>query len=289
MNYTIQNANLKVEISSLGAELQSIKTADGAEYLYDGSGPWNERAPILFPVVGRLRNNEYTYRGKTYTMDIHGFARKKEFTAKQESDTKVIFTLCNDEDTLTNYPFKFRFDITYELEGGTLSVKFDVKNTGKEEMYFSVGAHEAYCCPLTDDEKFEDYQIIFEKKETANRRLVEKQLFTGDSKPILVNSEALPLNYDDYAVDAIFMSDHTSRKATLIGTKSKKGVEVCFPGFPMLGIWTKPKAYAKYICIEPWYGIGDSVNHNGDLTAKEGIISMEAGKTFTLTHTIRPF
>lgn len=287
MNYTIQNANLKIEIASLGAELQSIKTADGTEYLYDGSGPWANRALILFPIVGRLKNNEYTYRGKTYTMDIHGFARDLEFTVKKESDTKITFTLCDNEETLKNYPFYFKFDIIYELKGDTLSVQFDVKNTGKEEMYFSIGAHEGYRCPLTDGEEFTDYQIIFEKKENVGRRVVDKQLFTGEITPVMKDTDTLNLNYELFTTDAIFLSGHKSRKNTLIGTKSKKGVEVCFPDFPMLGIWTRPDG--RYICIEPWYGIGDSIDHNGELTEKEGIIRMEAGKTFTCTHTIRPF
>ncbi len=287
MNYSLKNKFLTVEIASLGAELQSIKTADGTEYLYDGSGPWANRAIILFPIVGRLKNNEYTYRGKTYTLDIHGFARDMEFTVKKESDTKITFTLCDNEETLKNYPFHFQLDIIYELNGDTLSVKNDVKNTGKDEMYFSIGAHEGYRCPLMPGEDFTDYQIVFEKKENVGRRMVDKQLFTGEVTPVMTDTDTLNLNYDLFTTDAIFLSDHKSRKNTLIGKKSKKGVEVFFPDYPMLGIWTRPNG--GYICIEPWYGIGDSIYHNGELTKKEGIIRMEAGKTFTCTHTIRPF
>ena len=239
MTYTIKNNKLNVSINSYGAELNSIINNEGLHYLYEGNSTyWNFKAPILFPIVGRLRNKKYNYAGKFYEMNGHGFARISNFELTTRFETSITFTLSDNEETLKIYPFNFRLDIIYELINDILSIKNIVQNTGKDVMYFSIGAHEGYNCPLIRGEEFTDYDIIFEKNETIGSQCmnISNGLRTGETYPLLNDSNILPLKYDYFYTDAIMLINQRSRKTTLKSRKSGKGVEVCFPDFPMLGI-----------------------------------------------------
>ena len=290
MIHTISNQFLTVSVESFGAELRRIVAADGTRYLYEGDTPfWKASAPVLFPTVGKLFGGKYRYEGKEYELAGHGFARNNEFELTEHTETSMTFTLCDTPETLQRYPFRFRFDVIFTLNGDTLEVRNRVANRTEGPMYFSLGAHEGYNCPLAEGESFTDYDIIFEQPETVVSQCIDVPtgLRTGESNPLLDNSAVLPLKYDYFETDAIVLTDLKSRAATLKSRVSGRGVEVRFPDFPMLGIWQKPGA--SYICIEPWCGVCDFIGFDGDLTQKAGIMCLETGETYENIHTIRPF
>lgn len=288
MLHTISDGHLKAVISEHGAELQSV-TRDGKEYLYDGSSVWKERSPFLFPIVGRLRDEWYEYEGKRYEMGGHGFGRHKDFEYMGGEKNRAVFMLKDDEQTRACYPFSFEAYIIFVIENDILSVTYDVKNTNDGPMYFSIGAHDGYRCPMEEGESFTDYKLVFEKKENINAEgMVKPNTLVGPEGWKFLNDEnEKDLDYSFFETDAVVLLEQKSHSLTLVSKKSGRGVEVCFPGFPMLGIWTRPNA--PYLCIEPWFGVCDRYDHNHKLTEKYGIQKLEKGKCFTCTHTIRPF
>lgn len=287
MNRTIKNEKLTLTVSESGAEIQSLCDAGGFEYIYDGSGVWNKRAPILFPIVGRLKNETYTYRGKEYTLPGHGFASRMDFETVKDDGSELLFRLADSEQTRRNYPFSFELLAGFRLDGGTVSVTYTVNNTGDGEMYFSVGAHEGYRCPMAPGEQFTDYRLIFEKRETQQAAATVGPLLGLSRYPFLEDTDTVRLRYSYFVPDAVVLLGQQSHKLTLKSDISGRGVEVCFPDFPMLGIWTKPGA--PFLCIEPWCGVCDPVDSDGDITKKFGINRLEPGGSFVRTHTIRPF
>lgn len=289
MQYTIQKDGLTAVISSLGSELQSLQF-EGIEYNWQADPAiWKSHAPLLFPIVGRLKDGRYTYQGKEYAMNGHGFARACEFTVEKQSSDEIVLRLESSDTTRAIYPFEFVLLVSHRIANGMLNVTYTVQNKGSDEMLFSIGSHEGYNCPLVSGERFEDYRIVFSSNETISREEVLPPLMGTQSFPLLNNENILPLSYADYTVDAIVLIGQKSDSVRLESTKSGKGVEVTFAGWPMLGIWTDPRAKAPYICIEPWYGMGDRTSSTGKLEQKEGIQRLEAGKTFECLHTIRCF
>ena len=283
MLYVISDGKLSVTVSDRGAELQSV-VLSGHEFLYDGKGLWNRRAPILFPIVGRLQNDTYLYKGKEYRMGGHGFARDIDFVLTEKTENTVSLTLTENEETLGIYPFRFVFTVTYKVSEGKLDISYGVKNPAGEPLLYSVGAHEAYFCPMAEGKTFEDCSLVFEKEENAPAYEVAPPLLSGKTYKIFESGNVLPLRYRYFDVDAIVLKEHKSRRITL--TDGKYGVEVSFPDFPLLGIWTKPGA--NFVCIEPWCGVCDTVGVSGEFTEKEGIVTLPPHGEKTVVHTIRP-
>ena len=283
-NITISNQKLTVIISPLGAELQSI-TKDGAEYLWNGDPEiWQDRAPILFPVVGGLKNGEYNYKGKTYSLPQHGFARTCLFEVSKAEADKAVFTLFSNEETRQNYPFDFELIISYHLKESTIEVTYTVINKTEGEMFFSIGAHEGYCCPIEQHELFTDYYMEFDSPVTHNKYLIENRLILTESEEFLQNNNTFDLKHSYFETDALVFKNVNSKYLSLKSKKSKRGVKVSLEGFPFLGIWQK--SGAPYICIEPWHGIADSINAGGDIAQKEGIIKLEQSGVFECIHNI---
>jgi galactose mutarotase-like enzyme len=174
--YTIENETLKVVVRTKGAELDSIyhKTKQ-LEYLWSGDPAfWGKKSPVLFPIVGALKQETFYYQGKKFHLSRHGFAREMEFTLTRQSAGTLEFTLQSNEATLAQFPFPFRFDITYTLIKNQLEVMYTVTNTGNEDMYFSVGAHPAFKIPLVAGTGYEDYSLLFNYKENARRWPISK-------------------------------------------------------------------------------------------------------------------
>lgn len=268
----LSNDKLVVEISTLGAELQSIYNKETRlEYLWNADPQvWAKHSPVLFPTVGELKNGSYTYRGVTYNLSRHGFAREKQFTITDHSETSVTLTLVDSEETRAIYPFPFSFSIQYTLDGNRLYTIYTVKNTGDEYLYFSVGGHPAFKVPLTGDVSFEDYYLSFSQVENAERYpLSSGGLIETASVPFFENAERLPLKPELFYEDALVFKDLQSKSITLRSDCSPNGLIFYSEGFPYLGIWNKKDA--DFLCIEPWCGIADSVAADGDITSKEGI------------------
>lgn len=280
----IKSEKLTVGIDSKGSELMYIKGKDGTDFLWNGDPEvWSFRAPILFPICGGLKDDTYTYNGKSYTLPKHGFARRSEFSGRQIDDTKAEFVLESNSETLKNFPFKHRLKITFELMGNELKITNSVENLSSDEMYFSIGSHEALYCP----EGIEEYEVRFPGKQTLDSYLIDGNLLLDETVRILDNEDCLPLQYDYFSVDALVFKDIIFNKAMLVHKNSTKRVSVEFDGAGYFLLWTKPGA--KYICLEPWHGIQDSIHSDGEIAHKEGIIKLPKGETFTAVHTISCF
>ncbi len=262
---SISNSELTAQIKHLGAELCSLKNNSDVEYIWEGNPDfWGKHSPILFPIVGTLKNNSFTYNQKEYTLSRHGFARDMEFELIEKLNNKAIFSLKSSEDTLKLYPFEFELQIIYTLEAKKLIIDYKVENKSKVTMPFSIGAHPAFS--LTGD--FENYSIEFEKEETLDYFLLENDLVSNTTQKLKTERKQIALNYELFANDALIFKTIES-KSLVILKKSNPILKVRFEDFPNLGIWTKIDA--TFICIEPWFGYSDTIEKSGNLFEKEGI------------------
>jgi len=285
MLYFLQSDKYEVGVESLGAELQHfIKQDEKLELIWQADpAVWTGHAPNLFPIVGELPRQQYTYNGKTYQMARHGFARRKEFKLVEEQQDKLVFELTQDDETLQQYPFKFRLLVAYKLEGNSLSVTYLVTNTDDHTSYFSLGAHPGFSVPLYAGEQYEDYYIEFEKEETLSRHLLSPEgLLSGDTERVLTQQQVLPLRHEYFEKDALVFKRLRSEKVTLASQTNPRRIEITFQGFPYLGIWAKPGP-SRYVCIEPWCGVAGRAGGALDIKEKEGINELRPEATFERT------
>ncbi len=283
--YLLENDLLKVEIASLGAELQSIyaKKRD-LEFMWDAGPAWPKKSPVLFPIVGGLKDKTYYYQGKPYHLNRHGFAREMEFSVTDQSSAAVCFTLHPTEKLFDIYPFKFRFDVIYSLRENQLSVTYRVVNKGNadEKLYFSVGGHPAFKLPAMPGTGYSDYKLIFNKTENTGRWPITPDGLIADGPvTILNNSNELRLAKELFFTDAIVLKNLKSSKVKLNCDNSGDLFEFDFTGFPYLGVWAAKNA--DFVCIEHWCGIADSVHSNQQITDKEGINVLESTEQFERT------
>ncbi len=275
---TLKNDQLTVTISTLGAEIQSITDANGIERLWEGdSAVWGGRAPVLFPFAGGLKDDYCLYEGKRYEMPKHGFARLKEFVVEESSATQATLLL---DEKMPVYPFDYAFRVRFTLEGSALKVDYITENTGDGELYFGVGAHEAYACP----EGIEAYRLVFDEIETLRTSALIGSQIAYDAVTVLENSRELPLKQEYFAIDALVFLGVQSRGVILKSDLHPRTVRVDFPGHDYLLVWTKPNA--KYICIEPWTNPPEFVDSDHQLTHKPGMTRLLAHESKTFTHTI---
>ena len=285
MEYTIQNDYLTVSISDMGAELMSIKSKDGCEYLWQGDSKyWSGRAPIMFPICGRLFGGEYTYLGKTYTLPNHGFARKSLFALKSASLSFVTLELTSNEETKKVYPFDFVLDVTFSLKDNSLNVKYEVKNTDDKEIIFSIGGHPAFNVPLDKGLSFEDFYVEFNKRCNAVRVDFSPTCFlTHNDKPYNPKgTKRIDLRHDLFDDDAIFLYN-VSKEITLASDKSQRSVTMSFDGMKYIGLWHAVKTDAPYVCIEPW----TSVPATDDLLTKEEMVHLPIGYTYKNSYSVK--
>ncbi|KAF2082178.1 aldose 1-epimerase family protein [Flavobacterium sharifuzzamanii] len=280
MTTTISNSILKASIKHAGAELFSIKNNQNDEYIWEGNPDfWGKHSPVLFPIVGTLKNNTYTINEKEYHLPRHGFARDMDFELIEKTENKAIFSLKSSEETLQKYPFEFELQLIYTLIENALELEYKVINNGKEKMPFSIGAHPAIALP----DNFEDYAFQFEKEENLKYYLLENDLISSKTKVLETKYNLVPLNYELFKNDALIFKTLESKSLTILNN-SKPYVKVSYNDFPSLGIWTKENA--PFICIEPWLGYSDTDENSGDLYEKEGILVLDEKKTFSAKFSI---
>lgn len=249
---------------------------------------WAKTSPVLFPIVGQLKENTYRYNGKTYRLPRHGFARDKEFVVAQHDQDALTFSLRSNAETLAVYPFRFAFSVGYALHHNELTVTYNVQNEGKEEMYFSVGGHPAFKLPLVDGTAYNDYRLVFNKTETAGRWPISKEgLIETTAEPLLSNANVLPLSKALFQNDAVVLKRLQSDAVLLTSEKTPHGLQFSFPGFSFLGLWATPGA--DFLCIEPWCGLADSTDADGQLAHKEGINKLPPLQTFSVAWQVRFF
>jgi galactose mutarotase-like enzyme len=284
MEYTLQNQSLQIKVKDKGAELFSvIHKQNNLEYMWSGDPAfWGKTSPVLFPIVGALKDNTYLYKDKEYSLSRHGFARDHVFSVENQQEEKITFLLAGKASFLEFYPFPFELRIIYSITEYTLHVTYEVKNTGNEIMFFSIGAHPAFKVPLVNGSAYADHYLEFSQPENSPRWPISSEgLINKDPEPFLQNVNKLTLNKKLFEDDAIVLKNLQSKSVSLKSDLHKHGLEFSFEGFPFLGIWAAKNA--DFVCIEPWCGIADSVDHNQQLDVKEGIESISEGNTWSRT------
>lgn len=280
MNTTISNSTLNASIKNAGAELFSLKSQD-KEFIWEGNPAfWGKHSPVLFPIVGTLKNNTYTVLGQEYQLPRHGFARDMEFLLINKTENSATFSLQSSAETLKKYPFEFELQLIYTLKESTLDIEYKVINKNKNKMPFSIGAHPAIALPGD----FENYSLKFEKEEVLQFSLLENDLVSNKTQVLETTENLVPLNYKLFENDALVFKTLESNSLTIL-ENSKPYLKVAFDDFPSLGIWTKEQA--PFICIEPWFGYSDTPENSGDLFEKEGILILDANQTFTSKFSIQ--
>ncbi|MEO5593282.1 MAG: aldose 1-epimerase family protein [Chitinophagaceae bacterium] len=287
---TIENTHLRVVISPKGAELQSIyNKVLQMEYMWSGDPNfWGKKSPVLFPIVGTLKDDTYYYNEKAYQLGRHGFAREMDFSVTAQTAGTITFTLESNEATLAKYPFAFRFDVEYELTENSVKTTYRISNAGKSAMYFSVGGHPAFKIPVAEGAVYNDYYLEFNNPEHAGRWPISKDgLIETMSTEVFNQSNKLPLSKELFQKDALVFKGLSSNSVVVKCDKNTHGLLFDFTGFPYLGIWAAKNA--DFVCIEPWCGIADSVNTDQQLINKEGIHVLQPAKNFERTWSVTVF
>lgn len=274
MDIEISNGRLTAVINTKGAELTALRDNQGKEYIWEGNPEyWGKHSPILFPIVGTLKNNTYTYNGKEYNLTRHGFARDHEFTVKHLGSDTVTFLLSENGDTRMVYPFDFELGLTYTIRDSTLHFGYTVANKSNERMPFSLGAHPAFALPGD----FNGYSLIFEKDEVPVSVQLEKDLLSDTTRELVLVNKILSLHYNLFDNDALIFKSLESNFIT-IANNGKPFLRVSFTDFPHLGLWTKKGA--AFLCIEPWQGYSDSNKSDRNIMEKEGVIILPPKETY---------
>jgi len=288
MSVVISSAQLRAQVSAEGAELVRLQDGQGRDWLWDGDPAfWTGRSPLLFPIVGRVRDDRIRIDGREYELPRHGFARTSCFEIEEARPSQCRFRLRSSEATLSRYPFPFQLDVSYAVEGATLSITASVTNTGSSGMPVSLGFHPAFRWPLPYDAPREAHDIWFEQEETAPIRRPLEGLMKREPEPSPVQGRTLALRDDLFEADALVLDQLRSRSVEY-GAHDSASLRVDFPDMPHLGIWTKPGA--GFICIEPWQGHADPQDFEGDFSDKPGVISIIPGDTrrFAIGITVKP-
>jgi galactose mutarotase-like enzyme len=277
----IENEYLKVNISNKGAQLTSLyNKAAQTEHLWQADAQvWPWHAPNLFPVVGGLIDNQLHVNGESFPLSRHGFARQSEFVLKEADDLSAVFSLQYSEDTLKVYPYKFDFQVMYNLIDNALRVTYKVINLQNTPIYFSVGGHPAFNVPFNGQGTYEDYYLEFENSAQLETHLLSPEgYFTGQTQPITLQGNRLPLTKNLFNNDALVFKNIQSRAVTIKSDKTAQTLTVEFPHYSYLGIWAKPGA--DFVCIEPWLGCADTENQANDIQFKEAIQKLDKGHVF---------
>lgn len=288
MIVTLKNQFLTVEIEDVGAQLASITAKDGTQYLWQGDPDiWPRRAPLLFPILGRLKDSQYTLGEEVYTIPTHGFCREALFAVEQHSDTSVSFHLTDTEQTRAVYPFAFALTVTYTLEENRLIKAHKVENRSQQTMYYELGGHDGFRAPLAAEEKMRDYAVRIPGLEAIQPYAMNEELMLIPKNVIIpLHDGRINLKPSVYGQDTIILDQFPQSKAVLVDGQDRPRVTLEFGDFPYLGIWTMNKDFdTNYVCIEPWTTLPDGTFVGRGLKDKAGIRTLESGQSETLTYT----
>jgi galactose mutarotase-like enzyme len=283
--FTLHNDMMTATIAADGAELCSLKNAAGLELLWQAGPQWPRHAPNLFPIVGRLKNDELRHRGRLYPMTQHGFARDCRFDWRQREPHSCRLELADDAATRARYPFAFRLAVTYAVEDAELGVTFEITNTGDELLPASIGAHPAFNWPLLPGLAKEDYRLVFCREEPAPIRRLKDGLLRAVPEPTPVRADTLALSERLFDDDAIILDRPQSRSVRFMADRGPS-IEVSWEGFRELGVWSKP-AGAPFLCIEPWHGFASPSDFDGEFGDKPGLMQIAPGESRTLKYRVR--
>jgi galactose mutarotase-like enzyme len=285
MDFTLSNASLNASARTLGGELTSLKDPGGTEYIWQGDPAfWSGQNPILFPIVGSLKEGRVDIHGKPFEMGRHGFARQSEFSAAEQGPDYIVLELRESPETLARYPFPFLLQVRHQLLENGFSTTFAVENPGPDPLPFCIGAHTAIRCPLFEGERFEDYELIFDQPEDADTLLLTPQglLRDGGAEPML-RGGTVTLDYQTFRrLDTLIFQGLRSKSVSLRHKATGRGVSLDFRDFPMAAFWTKPGA--PYLCLEPWHGCAAYTGESGRFQDKPHVLTLAPGERKELTY-----
>jgi galactose mutarotase-like enzyme len=291
----IENEQLTVQIDPLGAQMHSIKrNAAGLEYLWQGDPKsWKRQAPVLFPFVGRLKDDQYEYQGKVYHQTQHGFARDREFQVVEQSSERVVFELRDDEKTRAAFPFAFVLTIAYQLDEDRLLISYRVENPSNDQtLIYALGAHPGFNVPVDEQGSFETTQFsVSPAIDYQQVKLVAPGPFNDLEHPAVLHmQQPITLDHELFDEDAlIFATKGMPFTATLTEPQTNHGVHVQVNGAPFVGVWSPYPAQANLVCVEPWWGIADSIHSDGRLEDKQVMSRLASGKHEDYAFAIQPF
>ena len=284
MEYTIKNDYLTAVISSHGAELIKLVDSDGVNRMHTPSDDtWNRVSPILFPQVSRMRNSEYKVSGKIHKMTTHGFIRDNELQMVNYNETEVTFNYSFNEKTLIMYPYEFNFFVTYKLNDNKLEVSFRVENPSDKVLRYMLGGHPGFRVPLYDDESYNDYSVLFSRKETAKKMCLVDGFLSNQYEDYLLDTDIINLNHSLFVDDALIFKNLRSHYIDIISKNHDKRIRLHFEDFEILAIWSKTKEHVNLLCLEPWNGIQKDfvIDHE-----KMGVLEIAPHKFNTFSYTI---
>ena len=289
MELELKRGGCTARIATLGGELVSYRDEAGLEYIWQGDPAyWSGRNPLLFPIVGGLKDGKIHMEGREVAMARHGFARRREFALTGRGEDWAELALEADEETLAVYPYPFRLTVRQQLIPGGFSTAVTVANPGQTNLPFCLGAHTAFRCPLEAGEAFEDYELVFNRPETCPTLVPEGGMldFTR-TLPCLEGTDTLPLSYRWFdELDTLVFQGLASHRVCLRSKKSGKGVRMDFTGFPVLALWSTPGKQAPYLCIEPWHGLPAAAGEGPELRDKTHCILLPPGERRTLRYQV---
>lgn len=289
MRYTLENDMLRVEIDSFGAEIKSVKRKeDDREYMWCGDPKyWGRTSPVLFPFVGAPKNKEYRYEGKTYAMGQHGFARDMEFELEANERGRIWFGLTSTEETYAKYPFHFKLHIGYALEKNEVRVLWKVENTDSKPMYFAIGAHPAFLCPIHGESDKLGYGLKFGglTDELHHHGNTPDGMAVMEDEVLALTDGAVTFTPGFFDKCTYMVEGAQTGKVSLLDREGEPYVTVRFEA-PLFAVWSPEGKDAPFVCIEPWYGRCDAVNFEGSLAERAYENALASGGTFTASYSI---
>ena len=281
MQFSLSGHGAGATIDSTGGELTGYRK-NGIEYVWQGDPAyWSGHAPVLFPIVGALKDEGIRIDGASYKIPKHGVARKREFTLEEKREDSAVFSLRPDAQSLTIYPYQFALHVTHRLMENGFQTTYAVTNEDKREMPFCIGGHPAFRCPLEHNESFEDYVLLFDKNETVPALYTDggTLLSRATAVRLMRDGNRIPLRYSDFDMDAFILDGLASRAVTLLHTPTGKGLRLTFDGYSALGVWTPPGKNAPFICLEPWAGLPALTDETGEFLDKPYVMVLKPGET----------
>ena len=278
---TLTSGDYSAVINPFGAELCSLRDEHSdIEFMWQADkSVWPRHAPVLFPFVGQLKNFEYRYNGQTFTIEQHGFARDLMFKVINQFENSVMLELTENAHTLQRYPFLFSFKVKYELLENRLSMGFEVLNKGKSPMPVSFGGHPAFSILEPNDTI-----IVFENDPDPKTWKLEENFISKRTQSVTDGQGKIAVTPQTFAKDALIFKNLKSQWVKLKSKTTDRYIKIDINGWPYLGIWAKPGA--NFICIEPWQGLADSIDFEGEVSQKEGIIMLDAQEKIEKSFTI---
>lgn len=281
----LENDFLEVELNTAGAELTRIYSKEtGLDYLWEGDEAfWERQAPVLFPIVGKLKGGDFRYMGEYYKLPQHGFARNQQFEVISQTSDAVTLSIKSSEETLKIYPFRFELVIGYQLVENSVKVSYQVINHDEKEMAFSIGGHPGFRCPLEEGLTLEDYYLEFDEPESPMQIMLNGAtgLRNGIEVPVDLGNK-ISLDYSLFKNDALIYEGLQSKQVHLRSSRSAHGISFTYEGWRYLAFWTKQDA--PFICFEPWCGIADADDSDGLIWVKKGIEKLEANQAFDVSY-----